>query len=74
MPGVPLATAPRRPGRADRQADAAALAVEHLAALGHRRIARLAGPEDWLEALARDEGAARALVERGLHPGHSLGG
>ncbi|GAA1960512.1 LacI family DNA-binding transcriptional regulator [Microbacterium deminutum] len=64
-PGVPLATLHGGLG-AERQADAAALAVEHLVALGHRRIARLAGPEDWLEALARDAGASRALADRGL--------
>lgn len=64
-PGVPLATLHGGDG-APLQADAAALAVEHLIALGHRRIARLAGPEDWLEALARDAGATRTLAEHGL--------
>ncbi|MFS0865782.1 LacI family DNA-binding transcriptional regulator [Microbacterium sp. 179-B 1A2 NHS] len=51
---------------ADRQRDAAALAIAHLRSLGHRRIARLAGPADWLEATARDEGAEAALTDAGL--------
>lgn len=66
--GAPLATLHGGSG-AQLQADGAALAVEHLVALGHRRIARLAGPQDWLEALARDAGVDRALAEHGLEPG-----
>lgn len=67
-PGVPLATLHDGPG-AKRQADAMARAADHLVALGHRRIARLSGPEDWLEALARDAGLSRALAEAGLPSG-----
>ena len=67
-PGVPVATLHGGLG-ADRQTDAAALAAEHLAALGHRRIARLSGPEDWLEALAREAGVSRVLAHRRLDPG-----
>lgn len=52
-----------------RQSDAAGLVVAHLVALGHRRIARLAGPADWVEALARDGGVDSALAAAGLAPG-----
>ncbi|MEU1972952.1 LacI family DNA-binding transcriptional regulator [Microbacterium sp. NPDC019599] len=48
------------------QEDGAALAVAHLAELGHRRIALLAGPADWLEATARERGFGQALSARGL--------
>lgn len=48
------------------QRDAAAIAVAHLAELGHTGIAHLAGPDDWLEAVARAEGFVAALAERGL--------
>lgn len=49
-----------------RQRDAAALVVDHLADLGHRRIVELAGPSDWREALARTAGVADAAARRGL--------
>ncbi|MET0296406.1 MAG: LacI family DNA-binding transcriptional regulator [Microbacterium sp.] len=54
---------------ADRQAEGAALAVDHLVALGHRRIGRVAGPQDWLEARSRDEGVDHALRSAGLGEG-----
>ena len=45
-----------------------ALAVEHLAGLGHRDIALLTyGPEN-LTILQKEEGYARAMEERGLAP------
>ena len=50
------------------QREAAVIAVAHLADLGHRAIAHLAGPEDWLEAVARAEGFDTALSERDLSP------
>jgi len=49
-----------------RQRDAAALVVDHLADLGHRRIVELAGPSDWREALARAAGVADAVTRRDL--------
>lgn len=48
------------------QAEGAAGVVEHLIALGHRRIARLAGPAQWLEETARADGYAHALRRHGL--------
>ncbi|MFI8632710.1 LacI family DNA-binding transcriptional regulator [Microbacterium sp. NPDC077663] len=53
---------------AERQRRGAALAIDHLVGLGHRRIALLAGPADWLEATARDEGAAAAAATAGIRP------
>ncbi|MGM1029362.1 MAG: substrate-binding domain-containing protein [Actinomycetota bacterium] len=50
------------------QAEGAALAVRHLAALGHRRIAHLAGPSDWLDAIARSESWTAELRALGLPP------
>lgn len=49
-----------------RQRDAAALVVDHLADLGHRRVVEVAGPADWREALARTGGVADAVARRGL--------
>ncbi len=53
----------------ERQRHAAALVVEHLVALGHRRIARVAGPAEWAEATARDAGVDVALRAAGLPEG-----
>ncbi len=68
VPHVPVATLHSGLG-ARRQSEGAALAVDHLVTLGHRRIARLAGPADWLEAAARDRGVDDALARHGLRPG-----
>ncbi|GAA1700440.1 LacI family DNA-binding transcriptional regulator [Microbacterium sediminicola] len=58
--GVPFAAMHAGSG-ADAQADAAATVVSHLVDLGHRRIGRLAGPEDWLEESARATGHTHGL-------------
>lgn len=62
--GVPLA--PLHGVDGPRQADAAASGVAHLASLGHRRIAEVSGPADWLEARARTRGVAAAIDAHGL--------
>lgn len=56
------------------QAAGARLAVAALADAGHRRIAHLAGPADWLEAESRAEGYAAELAHRGLGPALVLAG
>lgn len=53
-------------GDAAAQRAGAALAAHHLAAAGHERIALLAGPDDWVEAAAREAGFDDALAARGL--------
>lgn len=53
-------------GPTDRQAEGAALVVDHLVGLGHRRIARIGGPPDWLEETSRRAGFERALAAHGL--------
>ncbi len=44
------------------------LAVEHLVALGHKRIAHLAGPQNVPTGLARRQGFEQALRDRALVP------
>jgi DNA-binding LacI/PurR family transcriptional regulator len=48
------------------QAEGAALAVAHLVTLGHRRIAWVGGPPEWVEAGHRDAGVERALADARL--------
>ncbi|MET0734275.1 MAG: LacI family DNA-binding transcriptional regulator [Microbacterium sp.] len=67
-PGVPLSVL-HGDGEAGLQAAGAGLAVAHLIELGHRRIGRIAGPDEWLEAASRDAGVDRALAEAGAEPG-----
>ena len=48
------------------QEQAARTAVAHLADLGHRNIAHLAGPEQWIDAQRRASGWRAELEARGL--------
>lgn len=50
------------------QGAGAELAVDHLVALGHRAIAQLHGPADWVDAHARGLGFEAALRRAGLRP------
>ncbi|MBC2932944.1 LacI family DNA-binding transcriptional regulator [Nocardioides sp. zg-1228] len=52
----------------------AALAVDHLLDLGHRRVAHVAGPADWVEADQRRAGWRHAHEARGLLSGPELVG
>jgi DNA-binding LacI/PurR family transcriptional regulator len=63
--GVRIAALPTD-GGVELQAQATKLAVQHLIDLGHRRIARLGGPDDWLEEAARAGGFDRAMRRAGL--------
>lgn len=45
-----------------------ALAARHLLGLGHRRVALVAGPDDWSEARARQRGFEAVLAGSGLTP------
>ncbi|MDT0141037.1 substrate-binding domain-containing protein [Microbacterium sp. PRC9] len=67
-PGVAIAALHTGSG-AERQEAGAALAISHLVALGHRRIGRVAGPGEWLEARSREAGMLRALADAGVEPG-----
>lgn len=64
-PGVPIVALHGGTGAATQSAGAA-LAVAHLLDLGHRRIAEVAGPGDWLEATARSRGVTDALDSAGV--------
>lgn len=57
----------------DQQAGARA-ATDHLLELGHRHIAHVAGPKDWVEAEERREGWRAAQSDRGLLPGPEVTG
>jgi DNA-binding LacI/PurR family transcriptional regulator len=52
----------------------AQLAVGHLLDLGHRHVAHVSGPPDWIEAHQREAGWRAAHDERGLLPGPELEG
>lgn len=45
-----------------------ALAARHLLGLGHRRVAMVAGPDDWSEARARQRGFEAALAASDISP------
>ncbi|MCB0907256.1 MAG: LacI family DNA-binding transcriptional regulator [Nocardioidaceae bacterium] len=61
-------------GPPDRQAEAAGVVADHLADLGHTRIGRLGGPDNWLEEAARRRGFAEALAARDLEAGPAWSG
>jgi DNA-binding LacI/PurR family transcriptional regulator len=61
---IPVVSLHAEPGA--RQADGAGLTVAHLAELGHRRIAEIAGPSDWLESSVRSAGIAAAAERAGV--------
>jgi LacI family transcriptional regulator len=48
------------------------VATRHLTQLGHRRIAHIQGPLDYLCTHERYQGYLRALVEAGIEPDHDL--
>lgn len=50
------------------------LATQHLIEQGHRKIAHIMGPVDWLDAQARRRGWEAALAASGLEPGPLLVG
>lgn len=52
----------------------ARLAVEHLLDLGHRQVALVSGPVEWVEAGQRRDGWRQAHQARGLLPGPELSG
>ncbi|MGR0320963.1 LacI family DNA-binding transcriptional regulator [Agromyces sp. ZXT2-3] len=56
------------------QAAGARLATEHLIALGHRRIAHVAGPADSMDAAERRRGVAAALADHGLEVREPIAG
>ncbi|MEA5116941.1 MAG: LacI family DNA-binding transcriptional regulator [Propionicimonas sp.] len=63
---VTAGSAPDRLTAAVDQAAGARLAVDHLLELGHREILHLAGPTDWLDAVARSRAWRERLTEAGL--------
>ncbi|QPE04265.1 substrate-binding domain-containing protein [Microbacterium schleiferi] len=71
--GVPVAALHADDG-ARAQREGAALATAHVVELGHRQIARLGGPVDWLEDAARAQGTAAALDAAGLSVVHQWRG
>ncbi|HEY8720414.1 LacI family DNA-binding transcriptional regulator [Pengzhenrongella sp.] len=52
----------------------ARLATRHLLELGHRDIAHLAGPQDWIDAHARAVGWRKELAAAGVAPGEQISG
>lgn len=58
---------PLRAGVAQRSG--AVLATEHLLSLGHRSVAHLAGPQEWVEATERRQGWLDAHAAAALEPG-----
>jgi DNA-binding LacI/PurR family transcriptional regulator len=52
----------------------AMMAVDHLLDLGHRHVAHIGGPQDWVEAAQRSVGWREAHETRGWLPGPKLDG
>ncbi|WP_188360207.1 LacI family DNA-binding transcriptional regulator [Rothia aerolata] len=50
------------------QEEGGRLAARHVIGLGHKRIAIMAGPEDWLDALQRLKGASSECSRAGITP------
>ncbi|MFH8251469.1 LacI family DNA-binding transcriptional regulator [Microbacterium sp. B2969] len=55
------------------QAKGARTAVDHLVALGHRSILHLAGPLNWVDALARERAWRQTMDGHGLRPNLLIG-
>jgi DNA-binding LacI/PurR family transcriptional regulator len=78
-PGVPavavegLMDAPMPVVAIDQHAGAAK-ATQHLLDLGHRTVWHVAGPADWFEARARQQGWHSTLQAAGARAPHALGG
>ncbi len=63
-----------RRATASAQFEAARTAVRHLLDLGHAEVAHVAGPENWVEARAREAGWRSAMAEAGLRPAEPVAG
>ena len=76
--GIPVVYLDRIPDQTDvdsvsgENQDASAMAVEHLLAAGHRRIAIATGPHTLLNERSRLEGYRRALAKAGITADESL--
>ena len=78
-PGLPVVTvegggAPGTAAVLVDQAGGAAAVTRHLIEAGHRHVLHLAGPSDWLEAQARQDGWRSACREAGLRTPRPLRG
>jgi DNA-binding LacI/PurR family transcriptional regulator len=56
------------------QVEGARLATDHLLALGHRHVAHVTGPLEWVEAGQRRAGWRQAHEDHGLLPGPEMAG
>lgn len=71
---APTSGAERPGASAVDQVAGARMAVAELADAGHRVIAHVAGPDEWLESRARRAGAEAELAARGLEPAVVIAG